>query len=153
MIAVILLAVVVCLLIGYIIFLQRQNTDYIEKNSELETEMKYFDECKEKEKISSDKLDNITHILNNCSNALISCSNSSDQCTDLRSNYTDLNNKYILLAEENSKLKNDLKEIQENYDKLQTNEPIIAGSRNGKLREQNINDLFVPKLQSKIMPM
>ena len=121
MIAVILLVVVVCL-IGYIIFLQRKNTDYIEKNSELETEMKYFDECKEKEKIYSNRLDNIIHILNNCSNALISCSNSSDPCTDLRSNYTDLNNKYTLLVEENSKLKNDLKEIQENYDKHQTNE-------------------------------
>ena len=125
-IVVLVVVVLVGVLIGYIIYLQRKNTDYKGKNSELETEMKYYDECKEQENIYNDRLDNITHKLDNCSNALLSCSNSSnDLCTDLRSNYTDIFNKYILLVEKDSELKNELKEIKDNYDELQTNHSLL----------------------------
>ena len=106
MIAVILLVILVGFLIGYIIYLQGKNIDYIEKNSELEIEMKSCNEakaeCKEQGNICNDRLDNITHILANCSSTLLACSNSSDDsCTELRSNYTDIFNKYILLTVKN----------------------------------------------------
>ena len=101
MIAVILLVIVVGFLIGYIIYLQGKNIDYIEKNSVLEIDMKSCDEakaeCKEQENICNDRLDNITHILANCSSTLLACSNSpDDSCTELKSNYTDIFNKYII---------------------------------------------------------
>ena len=137
-----LLVLLVIFLIAYNIILQRSNTEYKERNSELETEMKYFDEtkaeCKTQENNFNDRLDNITQALTNCSKAMVICTeccansshpdaeipapvNCSDSCADLRSNYTDINNKYNILTGINSELDIDLKELRENYDQLHAN--------------------------------
>ena len=136
----ILLILLVIFLIAYNIILQRSNTEYKERNSELENEMKYFDEtkaeCKARENSFNDRLENITQALTNCSDAMVTCTeccansshpdaeipaNCSDSCPDLRSNYTDIYNKYILLTGINNELDIDLKELRENYDQLHAN--------------------------------
>ena len=136
----ILLVLLVIFLIAYNIILQRSNTEYKERNGDLENEMKIFDEakaeCKAQENNFNDRLDNITQALTNCSDAMViyteCCTNSShpeaeipancsNSCTDLRSNYTDIYNKYILLTGINNELNSDLKELRENYDQLQAN--------------------------------
>ena len=119
--------------IGYTIFLHRTNTEYKEKNGELENEVKYFDEMKAEYKIKennyNDRLNNITRALTNCSNALVICSKSlanfSDPCTDLRANYADYVNKFVILAGINTELNSELNEIRDNYDELQANHSLL----------------------------
>ena len=139
LVVILILAMMVIFLIAYNFTLQRSNTEYKERNSELENEMKDFDEakaeceCKAQKNNFKDRLDNITQALTNCSDRLVICTeccanshpdaeipaNCSDSCADLRSNYTDIYNKYILLTGINNELNSDLKELRENYDQLQ----------------------------------
>ena len=127
------LVLLVAFLIAYSIILQRSNTEYKERNSKLENEMKYFDECKAQENNLNDRMDNITQALTNCSNTMVTCTeccaNSSHPSAEIPANYTDLYNRYILLTGINNKLDIDFKELRKIYDQLQSN--------NTELRKEN----------------
>ena len=165
---IILLVLLVAFLIAYTIILQRSNTEYKERNAELENEMKDFDEtkaeCKAQENNFNDRLDNITQALTNCSNGLVTCTeccansshpgveipaNCSDSCTDLKSNYTDIYNKYSLLIGINNELDSDLKELRENYDHLQVNNTELQKENSELLT--NIKVLKAAKYQDEIL--